>query len=125
MGEVTNIPASEVMRLKEEKSRIGQTIADLQLQLHVIDRAMSELSQKAAKKVIQLELTKNQAGLLVATCFHFAARTEGLSSDTKEQIDGLGYFILDAMFQQDADFAKRVTAMYASTAPGELKPETP
>jgi hypothetical protein len=125
MDKVTNIAGDEFIRLNEDKKRIGRTIADLQLQRHVIDKAIHELSEKATDKVIQLEMTKNQAGLLLATCFHFAARTESISSDTKKQIDGLGYFILDAMFQQDADFAKRVSAMYAPTSHGRQEPKTP
>lgn len=125
MSEGTNTPKDELMRLGEERNRIGRALADLQLQLHVIDRAIHELSEKAQGKVIQLELTKNQAGLLMAICFHFAARSEAIGSETQTQINDLGHFIFDAMFRQDADFAQRLTAMHVPASSRAAKSETP
>jgi hypothetical protein len=104
----TNPSKTSFLDLAERKRELAVQAATLQSQLRAIDGALDALEQNALDETIHIELTKNDAVMLMAACWQFTAHVPKLDEQLRAQIDGYGKLIFDAIFTQNSDFAQRV-----------------
>lgn len=90
--------------------------ASLQTQIKAIDDAITALRTAARDNMIRLEVTDGEAGLLMTIASSHAERVLATNRQLAERLHGLTDRIFQAMYEQDADYARRVQAYYATAA---------
>ena len=109
-------PSKEAfLDLAKKKRDLSRRAAAIQSQLRALDSALDALGQNARDDTIHLELTKDHAASLMATCWHYAAYAPDISEHLRDHINALGNFVFDAVHAQNAEFAQRVRRLTCAT----------
>jgi hypothetical protein len=94
--------------LVERRRLLTQQGESIRAQIRAVEDSLKALEPHSLGDVIRLEFTKNEAGVLASVCYHFVARCPGIGIEMSDLINRLGDDLIQAMRDQNADFAERV-----------------
>jgi hypothetical protein len=112
--------------LAEKRRLLAQQDASIRAQIRAVEQAQKVLEAHSQDALIRLEFTKNEAGVLGATCYHFAAHFPQMGVEMCTLLNRLGDDIFQAMCDQNADFAQRLNRLvYGRTKTEPAGADTP